>query len=120
MMSTTMKADRDSALKKLLMTPVSSKEWRKAREQIEKLDRQKAKRVPSDRHEQRMSALYVDAVAPDQWNRPIKEISQTSAFEYLQDAANDYSIQYEPYTNPQQTSFSVNGGGAQPSSSRYW
>jgi AbiV family abortive infection protein len=101
MMSTTMRADSDSGLGKLLMTPFSSKGWRKARELIEKLTRLKEKRVPSDRHDQRMSALYVDAVALDRWNRPINKISATEAFDYLQDAANDYSLQRDRYINPQ-------------------
>src|SRR5436309_12427301 len=38
-----------------------SEEWKAARKEIEKLDRQKKKRVPGGRHDQRMSALYVDA-----------------------------------------------------------
>jgi AbiV family abortive infection protein len=105
MTSIVMRADKGSGLAKLLQTQMSakpgSKEWKEAREQIEKLDRQKKNRIPGNRHEQRMSALYVDAVSPDRWSRPTTEISQTSAFDYLQDAANDYSIQYDHYTNPQ-------------------
>jgi len=42
-------------------TKPGSEEWKAARKEIEKLDRQKKKRVPGGRHEQRMSALYVDA-----------------------------------------------------------
>ena len=61
MMSTTMRADRYSVLGNLLMTLFGSIGWSRARQQIEKLDRLKAKRTPSDRHQQRMSALYVDA-----------------------------------------------------------
>jgi len=101
MMSTTMRADRYSVLGNLVMTLFGSIGWSKARQQIEKLDRLKAKRTPSDRHQQRMSALYVDAVAPDRWNRPIKEISATAAFDCLQEAGNDYSLQRDRYINPQ-------------------
>jgi hypothetical protein len=46
-----------------------------------------------------MSALYVDAVAPDLWSRP-REISQITAHAHLQEVANDYSGQYDRYTNP--------------------
>jgi AbiV family abortive infection protein len=103
MMSTTMRADRNGGLGKLLQARTNSipgsDAWKAADEEIKRLDRQKAKRTPGDRHEQRMSALYVDAVSPDQWNRPINEISAAEAFDYLQDAANDYSIQRERYTN---------------------
>jgi hypothetical protein len=45
-----------------------------------------------------MSALYVDPV-PGGWKRPTKEISQAFAFDYLQDAANDYRAQYDRYTD---------------------
>jgi hypothetical protein len=41
-----------------------------------------------------MSALYVDAVSVDRWNRPAKEISQADARDFLQEAVNDYSLQY--------------------------
>jgi AbiV family abortive infection protein len=104
-MSTVMRTDKDSGLGKLLQTRASakpgSKEWKAADDKIKRLDRQKTKRAPGDRHEQRMDALYVDPVPPDGWNRPTKEISQTSAFGRLQEAGNDYSLQYERYTNPQ-------------------
>src|SRR5262245_21772593 len=103
-MSTVMRTDKDSGLGELLQTQMSSKpgseEWKEARKEIEKLDRQKKKRIPGDRHEQRMSALYVDAVAPDRWNRPINEISAAVAFDYLQDVSNDYSLRRDRYTNP--------------------
>ena len=105
-LSTVTRTNNNTVLGKLHQTYSSakpgSKEWKAAKEQLEKLDRQKKKRVPSGRHEQRMSALYVDAVAsPDRWNRPVKEISQISAFEYLQDAGNDYAAQYQRYTTPE-------------------
>jgi AbiV family abortive infection protein len=100
-LSTTITADRNSGIGKLIMTPVGSKGWREAREQIEKWLRKMAKRTPSDRHEQRMSALYVDPVAPDQWSRPIKKISATAASKYLQDVLNDYLGPYDRYTDPE-------------------
>jgi AbiV family abortive infection protein len=104
-MSVVTRADIGTGVAKLhetLMTATpGSEEWKSARKEIEELDRRKKKRVPGERHEQRMSALYVDAVSPDQWNRPTNKISPTLAFERLQDAANDYSMQYDRYTNPQ-------------------
>jgi AbiV family abortive infection protein len=104
-MSISTRADRDSSVGKLHQTLESakpgSKEWKEARKQIEELDHQKRKRAPGDRHKQRKSALYVDAVAPDGWNRPVKAISQASAYDRLVDAANDYSMRYDRYTNPQ-------------------
>jgi AbiV family abortive infection protein len=74
-MSTVTRTDRDSGLGKLLQTRASAKpgseERKAANEQIERLDRQKTKRAAIDRHEQRISRLYVDAVSLDRWNRPI-------------------------------------------------
>jgi AbiV family abortive infection protein len=71
-----------------------SGEWETAREQLE-LD---SRRIPVERHKHRMSALYVDAVGPDRWNRPT-DTSQITAYVYLQEAGNDYSIHYDHYTN---------------------
>jgi AbiV family abortive infection protein len=104
-MSTVMRTDKDSGLGKRLHTWASAKlgsqERKTADEEIKRLDRQKTKRAPGDRHEQRMDALYVDPVPPDGWNRPAKEISQTSAWGRLQDAGNDYAAQYQRYTTPE-------------------
>jgi hypothetical protein len=104
MLSITISADNDSGLGKLLRDRTTaapgSKEWKAADEQIVKIDQQKKKRVPDERHKRRMSAPYVDVVPPDRWNRPAKEITQAMAWAFLQDAANDYSLQYsQRYTD---------------------
>jgi hypothetical protein len=95
-----MRADRDTGLGKLIQSGMTSgsKEWKAAKEQLEDLRRRKAKRDPGERHEQRMSALYVDPL-PGGWNRPIKEVTQAIASDYLQEAANDYRGSYDRYTN---------------------
>ena len=65
-----------------------------------KIDRGKKKRVPGERHEQRMSALYVDPVSIGRWNRPALATSQMSAWEFVTEARNDYSRQQcDRYTN---------------------
>jgi AbiV family abortive infection protein len=101
MLSFVMRVDTDTALGGLLGTYLNAKqgteEWKSAREQLE----QARQSIPVERHKQRMSALYVDAEASDRWNRPTREISQLSAHAYLQDAANDYSAQYDRYTDPE-------------------
>jgi len=101
MLSFVMRVDTDTALGGLLGTYLNvkhgSEEWKTAREQLE----QARQSIPVERHKQRMSALYVDAVAPDLWSRPTREISQISAHAYLQDATNDYSGQYDRYINPE-------------------
>jgi AbiV family abortive infection protein len=102
MTSITMRFENDSGLGKLLETrrtsPPGSEERKAADKQVKKLDRQKMKRVPDDRHRQRMSALYVDAVPPDGWNRPVNEISQMEAHDFIQEAVNDYSMQFQRYS----------------------
>jgi len=56
--------NKGSNLQKLHETRLNEKlgrnERKAANEQIEKLNRQKAKRTPDERHKQRMSALYVN------------------------------------------------------------
>jgi AbiV family abortive infection protein len=94
-LSSTIKADTDSKLGRLLHNSTAA-----AREQLEKLHRRKAKRVPSERHEQRMSALYVDPL-PGGWNRPAKKITKEIAYDRLQEALNDYRGPYDRYTNPE-------------------
>src|SRR5262249_45808748 len=79
MLSFVMRIDTDILLGEVLCTYLNvehgSKEWKTAREQLQ----QAQQTIPVKRHNQRMSALYVDAVAPDAWSRPTKEISQLSA-----------------------------------------
>jgi AbiV family abortive infection protein len=90
MMSFVIGVATDTVLGKLLDTYLNAKpgseEWKMAREQLE-LDSQTTKRIPVDRHKQRMSALYVDAVSPDRWRRPTREISPTSALLYFKTPA---------------------------------
>jgi AbiV family abortive infection protein len=104
MMSMTMRTDRDSGLGRLLQARTNgvpgSRERKALDEQIAKLDQQRKGRIPSDRHNRRESALYVDAISADRWNRPSKEFGQTTALAVLTDAVNDYAIQYDQgYTN---------------------
>jgi AbiV family abortive infection protein len=98
MLSFVMRAVTDTGglLDTYLTVRQGSEEWNTAREQLE----QARQTVPVERHKQRMSALYVDAVSADRWRRPTREISQITAHAYLQDAANDYSGKWERYINP--------------------
>ena len=104
MTSLTMRADNDSVLGKLLQTRLSAKpgseEWKATDEEIKKIDRLKSKRIPEDRHKLRMSALYVDPQTGG-WSRPSNEVSPTSARDFLADAANDYTRQYQRYSAPE-------------------
>jgi hypothetical protein len=60
--------------------PPGSKEWREADAKLEKISHEKGKRVPDERHRQRMSAHYVEPLLGGSGNRPRKitqEFSQT-------------------------------------------
>jgi AbiV family abortive infection protein len=98
MLSTTMRADRESGLGKILRAssenPPQSPEFQKARATLEEIDLTKQKRTPSDRHEKRMSALYVEPESETRWNRPADAASALAAHDFLQDAVNDYSGRY--------------------------
>src|SRR6202022_3534220 len=76
-----------------MKAPLGSKERQEADKQVDIIDRLKKKRTPDDRPKRRMTALYVDILSEDRWNRPVEEISQTAAYEFLADAINDYSLQ---------------------------
>src|SRR5258708_17629737 len=63
MLSSTIMADRDSELGKILRAKMEnnpqSPEWRQANLELERITNIKTRRTPSDRHGQRMAALYV-------------------------------------------------------------
>jgi AbiV family abortive infection protein len=103
MKSITMRAEGGSGLDKLLRAKMNAKpgtkEWKETNEQITKLDRQHQRRAPEERHKQRLAALYIDAISENEWNRPTTKLSAEEARKTLTDVANDYSIQYERYTN---------------------
>ena len=88
MLSLTVRGNRDSGPGKLLTlrmkAAIGSKERIAADKEVEKLDHALTKRIADDRHKQRMSALYVDALSHDRWNRPAKEIYQQIARDYLE------------------------------------
>jgi AbiV family abortive infection protein len=94
MLSTVMTADRDSELGRLLNVRLNnspqSEERKDADAELKKIDKVKAKRTPSDRHEKRMASLYVEPKSSDDWNRP-GDLSAETAFNFLQDAINDYA-----------------------------
>lgn len=97
MLSLTLRADRDSVEGKLVLSTMTalpgSEEWKAAVDALKEIDRAQEQRVPLERHAQRKSALYVDAVSQDRWNRPSTDISQAFAQDFLCDARNDYRVQ---------------------------
>jgi len=97
MLSLMTRADKTSGLGKLLETRAAAapgtKERQDADKQVKKIDQLKLKRTPDDRHRLRMNGLYVDILSEEQWNRPAKRVSQTDAYEFLNDAINDYRME---------------------------
>lgn len=74
--------------------PPDSKEYKEARQALEKVDKKKEDRTPGDRQEERMEALYVDLTDSGSWNRPA-ELSEQQATSTIDDAINDYSGQWD-------------------------
>jgi len=102
MMSLSLQGDRDAGVGKLIMTHIKSEpgsdESKAVRKQLAEWGREEEKRVADDRHRQRMSALYVDAL-PQGWNRPSSAISQLTARDSIHDAVNDYCGQHSRYSD---------------------
>jgi AbiV family abortive infection protein len=99
--SLTYEALNDTHLAKLftiiMRTPPSSPEHKAAREELEEFDKRRAKRIPHDRHEDRMKALYVDLdLQSGVWNRPHEAFSRQEARRRVEEALNDYRVQYDP------------------------
>jgi len=97
MLSLTMRADRDSGFGKILqdrMKNPQTEEAKKADAPLKQIDETKTKRTPSDRHEKRMAALYVEPISETAWNRPA-DIIAGAAHDFLVDAVNDYTGRYE-------------------------
>jgi AbiV family abortive infection protein len=97
MLSTTIRGDRSVVMGVANAVPGTS-EWEAAHQEVDRLVSKLRKRTPGERHERRMSALYVDPVSPTEWNRPSARITQEDARRSLTDAGNDYSIQCERYS----------------------
>jgi hypothetical protein len=52
------------------------------------------RRVPSDRHNARTAALYVEPASGNKWKRPA-DTSRASAQTFLQEAVIDYAMRYD-------------------------
>ncbi len=75
-----------------------SEEFKKAHEELQKIDKCQRARTPNDRHKIRQEALYVDPNDTGQgWNRPCDIILPSYAKEFITDAVNDYSLEYDRF-----------------------
>ncbi len=99
--STVLRFTRDSELGELHRilheNQPHTEEWRAADARVQEIMAEQRSHTPSDRHRTRMSCLYVD---PDDtgtaWKRP-KDQTKEEAQTFLEDAANDYSVQYDHF-----------------------
>jgi AbiV family abortive infection protein len=104
MLSITVTADRESGIGKILRARMENhpqtREWQKADAELQQIDEIKKKRTPTDRHEKRIAALYVEPVSDSQWTRPAAT-SASAAHDFLQGAVNDYAGRYhQGYITP--------------------
>jgi AbiV family abortive infection protein len=90
---TTLKSGISELLQAISSNPPSSREYQDADAKLTQMAEAKRKRTPSDRHNQRMAALYVEPISEVGWNRPA-DTSATAAWEFLKEAVNSYSDQY--------------------------
>jgi AbiV family abortive infection protein len=77
-----MSADRQSA------------EWREADAALAQIQDRIRKRLPKERHQARMDALYVDPKSESEWKRPLVTASPSYAENFLLAAVNDYAGRY--------------------------
>ena len=77
-----MSADRQSA------------EWQKADAALAEIQDRIRKRLPKERHQARMDALYVDPKSESEWKRPLVTASASYAENFLLAAVNDYAGRY--------------------------
>jgi AbiV family abortive infection protein len=100
-LSTTNHWQGTSGLEKLLRErsrAIGTSEYAKLDKQLKKIDEQKAKRTPGERHSTRLKAMYVDLnEAGTEWNRPCL-LPRGEATNCLTDAINDYSVKQDRLT----------------------
>lgn len=80
-------------VRSLMKTLRGSKKYEEAGEQLDMVYEKILKRTPDDRHRLRMEAVYVDMLSEEQWNRPSRRITRTTAYECLRDTLNGYEQQ---------------------------
>jgi AbiV family abortive infection protein len=101
MASLNISTDKDTGVGKVLTArmanPPGSPERQKADAALEQIDKSMRRRTPADRHDDRITALYVDPTSETTWNRPTVTVSASDAFEALRVARNDYSIRIDQW-----------------------
>jgi AbiV family abortive infection protein len=99
MLSITLNGDEDQPeLEKWLRIRMSvdrqSVEWQEADAALAQIQGRIRKRMPKERHEARIDALYVDLKTGSDWERPLVTVSPLYAKNFLLAAVNDYAGRY--------------------------
>jgi AbiV family abortive infection protein len=99
-LSVATRTDTNSVVGKPLQTRARahphSDEWKTADKRIKEVDARRLKSTPNRRHQQRERAIYVEPDASGTgWNRPHRDISPQTAYEFLTDAVNDYAVKLQ-------------------------
>ena len=89
---TTLSAPGDTVLGHAMMVLPNDPEFSSARQLIDNAMAAKRRRLPQDRHEMRMRALYVEP-SDDGWNRPTDQ-EQDKARDAVCEAANAHSLSH--------------------------
>jgi len=66
-----------------------------ARRRLEDITDRLRKRLPGDRHSDRLRAFYVDLTDTGGWSRPVEAFSEQRARDVLTDVRNDYAVQWD-------------------------
>jgi AbiV family abortive infection protein len=100
-LSITQRATGEEGLAKLIRSRIEidpqSPEYQRASDELDRVTKLQHKRTPHDRHELRMSSLYVEPTDTGTgWNRP-QQKSQSEAQMFLTDAVGDYAGQHDRF-----------------------
>jgi AbiV family abortive infection protein len=100
MLSTVMRGTQETRLGQLLWevakNPLQSQKWKDARAALEQVNKKFLRSTPDERHNARMTSLYVEPQSRTEWNRPANK-SAKEAYEFLVDAVNDYRGRFQAW-----------------------
>jgi len=103
-LSNTYYLEGDTGLARLVRVkidyPPDSPEYKRATEELARIDKMVSKRPPGDRHTSRTRAIYVDLdESGERWNRPSR-CTRIESDRCLRNAVGDYSVQAEEMQTP--------------------
>jgi AbiV family abortive infection protein len=98
MLSIDLTDDDDPEFGKLLRVTMESDrqspEWQAASAALARIQARKRKRLPTERHQARTDALYVDLKSESEWKRPVVSTSRSYATTLLRAVVENYARRY--------------------------